>query len=97
MFILGNFVITVAKLLDIFLTAMYWVILIRVLVSWVSADPFNPVVRFLHQVTEPVLEPIRRFLPLMALDLSPFIAVLIIYAARSFVVASLFDLAAWLR
>ncbi len=97
MFILGNLVITVAKLLDIFLTAMYWVILIRVLVSWVSADPFNPVVRFLHQVTEPVLEPIRRFLPLMALDLSPFIAVLIIYAARSFVVASLFDLAARLR
>ena len=39
MFILGNLVITVAKLLDIFLTAMYWVILIRALVSWVSADP----------------------------------------------------------
>ena len=40
-----------------------WIIVIRALLSWVNPDPWNPIVRFLHQVTEPVLRPIRRRLP----------------------------------
>lgn len=57
-----------------------WAIIIRALLSWVSPDPYNPIVRFLERLTEPVLRPIRRLLPphRIGIDLSPLIAVLAI-------------------
>jgi YggT family protein len=93
MFVLGNFIGALASLINIILTVMFWLIAIRALISWVNPDPFNPIVQFLMRVTEPVLEPIRRFLPSMGLDISPMIAALIIWFLRSFLVASLYDLA----
>ena len=55
-------------------------IIVRALISWVSPDPYNPIVRFLYRVTEPVLRPIRRMMPdLGGLDLSPLVALLGIY------------------
>jgi YggT family protein len=67
--------------------------------SWVSPDPFNPIVRFLYRVTEPVLRPIRRRLPTfqMGLDLSPMVVILAIYFLQAFLVESLRDLALALR
>ena len=50
------------------LTVFYWLILIRAIISWVNPDPLNSVVQFLYRVTEPVLEPIRRRLPVMAIS-----------------------------
>jgi len=57
-----------------------WAIIIRALLSWVSPDPYNPIVRFLERLTEPVLRPIRKLLPphRIGIDLSPLIAVLLI-------------------
>ena len=53
-----------------------------------NPDPFNPIVRFLYRVTEPVLRPIRHRLPTMAmgLDLAPMIVLLAIYFLESFLV-----------
>lgn len=54
-----------------------FVLLGRVICSWVNADPYNPIVRFLYVATDPVLDFIRRFVPPIAgLDLSPLIAIL---------------------
>jgi len=92
MFVLGNLVIAVGQLFDMVLNVLFWLILIRALVSWVTPDPFNPIVQFLLRTTEPVLEPIRRILPPMAIDLSPFIAFLLIVFIRSFVVQTLVDI-----
>lgn len=92
MFILGNLVIAVANLLDILLTVIWWLILIRALVSWVNPDPFNPFVQFLHRTTEPLLEPIRRVLPPMAIDISPFVVFLAIIFLRSFAVQTILDI-----
>ena len=92
MFLLGNLFIALAGILDIVLTALYWLILVRALVSWVNPDPFNPIVQLLHQATEPILEPIRRFLPPSGIDFSPLVAFLVIYAARAFLVKSLLDI-----
>ncbi len=92
MFLFGNLFIALAGILDIVLTALYWLILVRALVSWVNPDPFNPIVQLLHQATEPILEPIRRFLPPGGIDFSPLIAFLVIYAARAFLVKSLLDI-----
>ena len=94
MFLLGHFVDACAWFLNVLLTIMYWLILIRALVSWVNPDPFNPFVQFLVRMTEPVLEPIRRLLPPLAIDISPIIAFFGIIFLQRFLVASLFDLAA---
>ena len=99
MFVFSNLMLAVTKLLELGLWAYFWIIIARAVVSWVSPDPFNPIVRFLHRVTEPVLRPIRRRLPTfqMGLDLSPMVVILAIYFLQAFLVESLRDLALSLR
>ncbi|MHB9096434.1 MAG: YggT family protein [Syntrophales bacterium] len=95
MFVLGNFIIAVAKIIDIALTAYMWIIVIRAVLSWVNPDPYNPIVRFLTQITEPVMAPVRRWIPLrgMGIDFSPMIILLAIVFLQSFLVPSLMQLA----
>ncbi|MDH4027392.1 MAG: YggT family protein [Nitrospirota bacterium] len=98
MFVLGNLFNAVAYILDAVLSIYMWMIIISALLSWVNPDPYNPIVRFLHSVTDPVLRPLRRRLGFsMGLDISPLIVILIIMFLRHFVVASLFDMAARMR
>ena len=90
MFMLGNFVLAIAKLIDIALSAYIWIVIARAVISWVNADPYNPIVRFLVQVTDPILFRIRRFLPAMGgLDLSPMILIFGIVFLQSFLVPTL--------
>ncbi len=93
MFVVGNLISTLAYVVNIALNVFYWIILFRALVSWVNPDPFNPLVQFLHRVTEPVLEPIRRLLPPMPLDISPLIAIFAVMALQRFLVPTLYELA----
>jgi YggT family protein len=98
MFIVGNLFHAVAYILDTVLQLYMWIIIISALISWVNPDPGNPIVRFLYTVTEPVLRPIRRRLGFaMGLDISPMIVILAIIFMRSFVIASLFDMASRMR
>lgn len=100
MFVLSNFIIALANVIEIILTIFYWLILIRALISWVNPDPFNPIVQFLNNTTEPLLAPIRKLLPIgfrFGIDISPIIAFLIIIFLKSFLVATLIGLAARLR
>ena len=97
MFVLANFVDALATIVSYLLTIMYWLILIRALISWVNPDPFNPIVQFLMRITEPVLEPVRRLLPPLPLDISPIIVFLIIIFLKNFLVTSLYELAARLQ
>lgn len=95
MFVLGNLFSALARVLDIFLTIYYWLILIRAIISWVNPDPYNPIVQFLYKTTEPVLYPIRKLLPLhftIGIDLSPLIAFFLIIFLRTFLVKTLMDL-----
>lgn len=95
MFVLSNFLVAVAHVLDIVLTILYWLILIRALISWVNPDPFNPIVQFLYATTDPILYPIRKLLPLSlkwGIDISPIIAFLIIIFMKSFLVGTLIDM-----
>lgn len=96
MFIVANFLIALAQIVDVILGVLYWLILIRALVSWVNPDPHNPIVQLLYKTTEPVLEPIRHILPLgfrFGVDISPIIAFLAILFLKSFVVRTLFGIA----
>jgi len=93
MFVLGNFVDAIAWVINSLLMIMFWLIVVRALISWVNPDPYNPIVQFLMHVTEPILEPIRRLLPHMGIDISPFIACIIIRAFQIFLIPTLQDLA----
>jgi YggT family protein len=99
MFVFSNLVLALARLLELVLWAYFWIVIARAVLSWVSPDPFNPIVRFLYRVTEPVLRPIRYRLPTlqMGLDLSPMLVILAIYFLQAFLVESLRDLALSLR
>jgi len=90
MFMLANFLMALAKLADFVLTVYIWIVIARALISWVNPDPYNPIVRFLRQVTDPLLMKIRRFVPLMGgLDLSPMILILLIVFLQTFLVSTL--------
>ncbi|MDP2653022.1 MAG: YggT family protein [Candidatus Omnitrophota bacterium] len=93
MFIIGNLFGALAQLVHLVLTAFSWLILIRALISWVSPDPFNPIVQFLYRATDPVLEPIRRRMPYLGgIDFSPLLAFLLIMFLDRFLVQTLLDL-----
>ncbi len=95
MFILGNLLSAFATILDIALEIYKWIILIRVLLSWVNPDPYNPIVQFLHTITEPVMFRIRQLMPMsgMGIDFSPIIVILVIIFLQEFLVNSLGQLA----
>ncbi len=93
MFVLGSLLVTLGKVLSMILSLYTWVILGAVVVSWVGADPYNPIVRFLRQVTDPLFNRIRRYLPRSlfrwGVDFSPFIALILLMIAENFIVTSL--------
>jgi len=66
------------------------VIVARAVLSWVSPDPYNPIVRMINQISEPVLFPIRRRVPFVSgIDLSPMIVLLILMFLDNFIVPTL--------
>ncbi|MEE8269237.1 MAG: YggT family protein [Nitrospinaceae bacterium] len=91
MFLFANFLSALAKILGIALEIYMWVIIARALLSWVNPDPYNPIVRFLNSITEPVLYRVRKAVPMhgIGLDLSPIIVILAIYFLQIFLVQSL--------
>ncbi len=98
MFILSNLVAAIAQLVDAVLTIYTWILVIRVLISWVNPDPFNPFVQFLMKVTDPVLQPLRRVIPPIGpLDISPIVVFLLLRTVQTFLVRTLLDLSMRLR
>jgi len=95
MFIAGNVLQGIATILDTVLWIYMWVIIVRVLISWVNPDPWNPIVQFLQRATDPVLYQIRKRLGMggMGFDFSPIIAILLITFLQIAVIGSLKDLA----
>ena len=91
MLVFRNLLIAVATVLEYVLVFFMFITIARAVLSWVSPDPYNPIVRFIHNVTEPVLYQIRKRLPMMygGIDFSPIIVILIIIFLRIFLVDSL--------
>ena len=95
MFVFSNLILALANILHIVLNLYMWVVIARALLSWVNPDPYNPIVRFLYNVTEPVLYAIRKRVPIFfgGLDLSPMIVILGIYFLDGFLVPTLAGMA----
>ena len=96
MFVISNFLVAIAKILNIALSLYMWIVIGRAIISWVSPDPYNPIVKFLNAVTEPVLYPIRKKIPinLGGIDFSPILVILAIIFLQSFLVKTLMQMAA---
>jgi YggT family protein len=85
---LGYFLIAIAKLLGGLLWAYMWIVIIRALLSWVRPDPYNPIVRFINGLVDPVSYRISRIMPTRVgmMDLSPLILIVIISFLQYFLV-----------
>lgn len=91
MFVIGNFIYALAIVINYALTIYMWIVVARAVLSWVSPDPYNPIVRFIHNITEPLLFQIRRRLPVSfgGIDLSPIVVFLGIIFLQKFLVGTL--------
>ncbi len=94
MYVIGYLLLAIAKILDLVLLLFMWIVIARAVLSWVNPDPFNPIVRFIHNVTEPALYRIRALMPVSfgGMDFSPIIVLLGVMFLRTFVVSSLMRL-----
>lgn len=70
----------VFQVLQAILSIYFWIVIGRAVISWVNPDPYNPIVRFLYNATEPVFSRIRRILPLQfgGMDFTPIVLLIII-------------------
>ncbi|MDD5745808.1 MAG: YggT family protein [Candidatus Omnitrophica bacterium] len=101
MFVIAYILEGLAVVVQIGLTIVYWLIVVRALISWVNPDPYNPIVQFLRQTTDPILEPLRRIImPLTMMihvDLSPLFAFFIIVFLQQSLVGIIYHVAGMFR
>lgn len=96
MFVLENFIITIATLLDTIITLYTVIIVVAAVISWVNPDPYNPIVRTLRVLTEPVFYRIRKWLPFVfigGIDLSPLVLLLSLQLVKGVIVNSMYQFA----
>lgn len=94
MVIVANLLHALAMVVDMVLTLAMFVIIARAILSWVSPDPYNPIVRIINQLSEPILFPVRRRVPFVGgVDFSPIIVLLVIFFLQNFLVKSIHDIA----
>jgi len=91
----GEIILVFAQMINMIITIYIYIVIARAIISWVNPDPYNPIVRFLHNATDPVLYRIRRFMPLNfgAIDLSPIILLFGLFLLQRFVTILLTRLA----
>ncbi len=100
MIILGKLILIIAKLLEIAINIYYWMLIIRVVISWLPVNRHNQLVILLENLTDPVLDFLKRYIPVlrtqagsMGIDFTPLVAIVLLYLIEVLVVSSLFDLA----
>lgn len=99
MIAIANILYGLGQVLDLLLTTFVILLFVRAIISWVNPDPYNPIVRFLITSTEPLLRPLRRVIPPIAgnFDLSPLLALLLLYFLKAALAQTLLDYAMHLR
>ncbi len=77
---LAIFLIPLINVVNAALSIYMWIVIISALITWVNPDPYNPIVRFLYSVTEPVFATVRRRLPfrMTTIDFTPMLVILVI-------------------
>ena len=100
---MSYFMIILVKLVQLvstLLTLYMWVVIISAVLSWVNPDPYNPIVRFLRNITDPVYARIRRLLPFIVvggMDLSPLVVVVAVQILGALLDKLVFDMSMSMR
>jgi len=96
--IFGTLILALARVIDLVITLYIFIVIARALVSWVNPDPYNPIVRFLHAATDPVLYRIRRYVPLQfgGFDFTPIVLLLALSFLQQILQSFLYQLASGL-
>jgi len=92
MFIVANFLQAIAMILNTVLTLYFWLVIVAAVLSWVNPDPYNPIVRFIYNLTEPVFYRVRKWVPFTfigGIDLSPILVLLAIEFLKIFLVQTI--------
>ncbi len=81
-------------IINLLFNVIYILILARIIFSWVRVSPYHPtwgpIMRFVYQVTDPIMIPIQRMMPPMGgLDFSPMIVLILASVLRSVIVSML--------
>ena len=99
MFVLGDLLIGLGRVLGMLLNLYMWVVIARAVLSWVRPDPYNPIVRFVNNLVDPVTYRISRILPTRVgmVDISPIILIAIIWFLQEFLVRVVVDFGTHLR
>lgn len=99
MIIFANVLAGIATVLDMLLSMVIFLVVARAIISWVNPDPYNPLVRFLNSSTEPLLKPLRRFIPLIggSIDITPIVLLLVLYFLKAALVNTLIDYSIYLK
>lgn len=84
----NNLIVFIAQLLQEILTVYFWIVIIAALMTWVEPNPYNPIVRFLYSVTEPVFDWIREHLPVFfgGIDFSPMVVIVVIWFLQGYLI-----------
>lgn len=94
MFILGELFQSLAFLVNGICQLLYWLLMARIIISWLPVDPYSGIVQFLNQVTDPILLPFRKIpLQIGVLDLTPLLAFVVLYFLNNVLVRILVGLA----
>jgi len=92
MAVIGYFFQAIAFVLGVVLELYFYIVIVSALLSWVNPDPYNPIVRTLRKLTEPVFYRIRRWFPFVfvgGIDFSPVVVIMIVYFLKIFLVQTL--------
>lgn len=92
---LGQFIIAIAQVLGLLIDLYVYILIARALISWVNPDPYNPIVKFLHNVTDPLLYRVRSLVPLYfsGIDFSPIAVLIALQFIKQILLAFLYSLA----
>ena len=90
-----DFILILAQMFQLIMTVYIYIVVARAIISWVNPDPYNPIVRFLHNVTDPVLYRIRKVIPLQfgGIDFTPILFLFGLFFIQRVVSQLLFRLA----
>ncbi len=83
-----NLIVFIANMLQGLLQLYFWVVIIAAILTWIEPNPYNPIVRFLYGVTEPVFDWVREHLPVIfgGIDLSPIVVILVIEFLQQYLI-----------
>lgn len=96
MIVLGSFLMAIAQILHLIITAYIFVIITCALLSWVNPDPFNKIVQILYRLSAPAYALVRKTrIPTVfgGIDLAPLIIILVLQFVDIFLMRLFSELA----